>query len=483
MTLGTRHKTALKLMLLSLLLSGCHIIPSKTPGLQTADTQISTPREQRQGKQGQAVPNPKTDTANKGLSTDAFAHTPENQCQADCNPKPPATVLTTTSTHNSDWIENPQKTMATLENQVTQSLKDGRPSHAQAAILSAQRTVRKILSAPHPHSASNPQTTNAASLVNLTESLDALAQQIKGYHEQTEDAFKDDAKIHRARWLYTELQRLQLKANQGGFQPLVKFQLGLRQRQAQNLLSESLTLAIDHLEDEDQTILMKQLKRIAILSGEPIEHSSRLTHNLLQQAFTPVLNDTEIQSAMSRLINHFNASQKPPIFSNTLQNANTTGHFGRNAHPQDALQAATNTKTTVPRPQATKQRPAKPKWVSIAKKLDKAVRAGDLPGIQQLVKALKAQPELPIEQRLRAEAMESFLEHQIESLNAQADALYQQGHIQDAKTLWQMLLSLKPNDAQLTAKIARAETVLENLAALREQRQPMSPTPSEPSPN
>lgn len=435
------------LAICSVILNGCHTLPQQTRQPTHPVTAFSTAHH-TEHRRSNVFPN----------DTNAVADFPAMSLAA-----PQAFA----------WHHNPIAALKQLEQFIDHALEAGQLAQARTALLTAGKTVRTI---DHPQQTVITSTTSN----NLLDCMHALNKRIDDYHQQIDDRLTDHAKLHRARWLHTELQRLQLKANRKGFHPLTRFQLRHYQRQTQTLLQEALKRTAHYINAGNLSAADQQAPYLALLTGRPsappsnkaLTENAALTQNLLQQAYAPVLNNAEIKSALQQVTSYFKSVDNHHFFAARDHSHQTALHHKSKQHTADTLQTPLGSKKAPKPPNRTKHKAVKPKWITLAKDLDHAVSIGDLPSIGRLIQALKAQPELPIEQRLRAEAMESFLEHQVASFDAQADTLYQQGNIQDAKTLWQILQALRPSDPQLMAKIARAEKVLENLEALREQPLP-----------
>lgn len=456
-----------------------------------------------------------TENANQNdlLSVEQEASTPNSattrQSAAAENQSPPCDEQCI-----AEWRLNTHEKISALANSTNQLLESGHLSAAEAAIVHAQNITDYLKSnmalarlsraetpqatdIPPKNSNITPQTkindsdTEAqqhatTDWTSISAELTRMNQQLQEFRQVMAAQLTERTKYYHAKWLNNELQRLQLKADSPGFHLFTNFQLRHRQRQAQNELQTLLAQMAELISHGKHDLVSQQAPTLALLSGQAETEHSGLSSKLLEKAFGPVLADRKIQEALNATLHYLHNGGAEQETDSENEHIADNQHVGASGLSRSSRKNNFQTLVKKQHHQPIKKQASptgknskKPQWVSLSNALDKAMRASDLPSIQHLVHQLRQQPDLPLEQRLRAEAMESFLKHQIESLNVQADALYQQGHLHDAKALWQMLSGLKPEDAQLTAKIARAEKVLENLAALREQPQ-LTPPPATP---
>ena len=216
------------------------------------------------------------------------------------------------------------------------------------------------------------------------------------------------------------------------------------------------TDAIAHIKNGNKQGLADLAPLISLLKGEPKASKRKTDQKLLAEGFAPILANQHLEKMLRQVEEYFT-------------DALTHENAAVKSNSADTSQTNPSALKSTAQLHRAKRGYEKPPWKALSIALDKAIRESDLLNIQNLIQQLRAQPSLPLAQRVRAEAIESFLEQQIQSMNTQADALYQQGHIQDAKHLWEMLLTLSPTNEQLSAKVNRAEKVLDNLEALREQ--------------
>lgn len=395
------------------------------------------------------------------------------------------------STPNSaeQWRADPQDALSTLKARITESLEAGEIKRAQQDVLQSLAAANYYLTQPYltppgpsqhttapeapealsaapitaaatpnqtPNNSGNTTSQNSPIWPEIKRSIQALADDIDAYLSQTEQALSHRARFDRAAWLQSEIQRLQWRINQGGFRPFTALALKQRQQEVQTRLDEALSDAIAHIKNGNKQGLADLAPLISLLKGEPKASNRKTDQKLLAEGFAPILANQHLEKMLRQVEEYFT-------------DALTHENAAVKSNSADTSQTNPSALKSTAQLHRAKRGYEKPPWKALSIALDKAIRESDLLNIQNLIQQLRAQPSLPLAQRVRAEAIESFLEQQIQSMNTQADALYQQGHIQDAKHLWEMLLTLSPTNEQLSAKVNRAEKVLDNLEALREQ--------------
>jgi hypothetical protein len=87
---------------------------------------------------------------------------------------------------------------------------------------------------------------------------------------------------------------------------------------------------------------------------------------------------------------------------------------------------------------------------------------------QQLIE-LKSQPNLGADSLRKIQLIERQLSNALEQMDARAELLYQDKKIIDAQKIWIEILQIAPEQQDIRNKHQRAQTVLDNIKALRQQ--------------
>ncbi|MEJ2669355.1 MAG: hypothetical protein P8077_03555, partial [Gammaproteobacteria bacterium] len=312
--------------------------------------------------------------------------------------------------------------------------------------------------------------------------LEKLETELNTYVTQTHEHLQNITMWQRALWLRHEIARLQLRVNSARFPWFAKFILHQRQREAQTLLRKLLKEAETFVATVESDAPFKKEGLLYILAGRvnttPASSSQTLTTQaLISQGFLPVLTPSltrrwkavqdaltarhrDSQLAASR--DHSPSHQHRHISSKP---ASPTPSDKPHTPPSPSAVAASTASVSTSSDSTSK----KQKIPELTRLLDNAVNQGDIAAIPPLLERLKDVSDLPLSSVIQVETIRNFLDQQVNLLDAQADKLYQTGNLADAKALWQFLLNTRPDDERIIAKIARAEKVLANLEALRQQ--------------
>lgn len=117
------------------------------------------------------------------------------------------------------------------------------------------------------------------------------------------------------------------------------------------------------------------------------------------------------------------------------------------------------------KPQPAKTVPQKPEMMPVTD-LQQALRSGDLFSARKLLNQIQQQaPQHPQLKPLQSQ-FETQVKTRIDYAIRRGNALYSQGEINQALSVWREARILAPDNVELQANIARAEKLLENLKVL-----------------
>jgi tetratricopeptide (TPR) repeat protein len=110
---------------------------------------------------------------------------------------------------------------------------------------------------------------------------------------------------------------------------------------------------------------------------------------------------------------------------------------------------------------------AEDQWPRLSEAFNHAIQIDDVTGARAAVKEMTA---IDAEQTgVFINRLEKYINRKTKVLNARGCMLYEQGLIEEALSVWQEALLLKPGDPELIQNIRRAETFIENIHRWKEQ--------------